>query len=332
MKLGLIIGRFQPLHSGHVAIIEQALEQNEKVLLLVGSAQKLPDYKNPFHVDLRIDLIEEVFEDRLDNLVIQGVNDYPTDAEWVADIIDRILELEDDPENVTLYTSEKDEEFYRGNFNCPVEVSDSGGLSATGIRAAMYRGNTNWMGKCPETVENFLSDFISSNEWERLRNEYQLCTTSREEATANHKWNNPIEPVVHACVVQNNKVLLVQRGGIRGHGQWALPGGFLDNHESTHTGALRELKEETGLDLAEVRAITIAQAVGENLNGISTRTLAVNYLFAVHNDEELELVAGDDAKALQWVDLADIVSGDFQLFYNHNDFVRQLAQGVKQND
>jgi cytidyltransferase-like protein len=41
MAVGVIIARIQPIHKGHLELIRQALNENENVLLLVGSADKL---------------------------------------------------------------------------------------------------------------------------------------------------------------------------------------------------------------------------------------------------------------------------------------------------
>lgn len=48
---------------------------------------------------------------------------------------------------------------------------------------------------------------------------------------------------------KNNKVLMGRRKGSHGTGTWAPPGGHLDFGESFETCALREVKEETGLDV-----------------------------------------------------------------------------------
>ena len=49
------------------------------------------------------------------------------------------------------------------------------------------------------------------------------------------------------------RVLLVQRGIEPYKGRWAFPGGFMKMDESAEEGALRELKEETGLEGAYIR-------------------------------------------------------------------------------
>lgn len=325
MKLGLVIGRFQPLHYGHVSLIEKALEQNDKVLVLVGSAGKLPDYKNPFSVDTRVKLLEDHFNE--EPLVVRGIKDYPSDSQWIEDVTSRVLTIQDNPSKVTLYTSEKDEEFYRINFLYDMVVKPSEGINATDLRADIYLGRP-WA-SVPKVTWELMENFIGGEEWDRLTREYFMCIEGKAEASSNHKYSNPIEPVVHAAVLQGTQILLVKRGGTRGNGQWALPGGFLDNTEGTRAGALRELKEETNVDLLNVeRATELNQCVEENLNGLSTRTLGINYLFAVHEDEELPIKAGDDAQEVQWFPIEDIMNGDFPLFYNHETVLRRLLAGV----
>ena len=131
-------------------------------------------------------------------------------------------------------------------------------------------------------------------------------------------------------VIQGGKVLLVKRSGVRGHGQWALPGGFIQHTETTRAGALRELQEETSLDLLnQPRAAEVAFAIEENMNGLSTRTIGFNYCYAVHPDETLDIVAGDDAQDVQWFSLEDVANGDMPLFYNHTTVVRRLLEEIK---
>lgn len=51
-KIGLIIGRFQPFHRGHLYLIKKALNHIESLIIAVGSAN-IYDEKNPFSFEDR---------------------------------------------------------------------------------------------------------------------------------------------------------------------------------------------------------------------------------------------------------------------------------------
>jgi ADP-ribose pyrophosphatase YjhB (NUDIX family) len=60
-------------------------------------------------------------------------------------------------------------------------------------------------------------------------------------------WENPVP--ASACIVfDNNKILLVKRSVEPQFGKWCLPGGFHEVDETIRESALRELREETGLE------------------------------------------------------------------------------------
>jgi cytidyltransferase-like protein len=62
MSVGVIIARIQPIHRGHLELIRQALNENEQVLLLVGSADKL-NKRNPIPIALRLQLANDAISE-----------------------------------------------------------------------------------------------------------------------------------------------------------------------------------------------------------------------------------------------------------------------------
>jgi len=56
---GLFIGRFQPFHKGHLATVKFALKKVEQLVIVVGSAQKSHEPRNPFTAGERIRMIKE---------------------------------------------------------------------------------------------------------------------------------------------------------------------------------------------------------------------------------------------------------------------------------
>lgn len=84
MSLWLFIWRFNPPHIWHTSIIDKALKENEKVLLLIWIWENRDD-RNP----LVFDEIKSIFDEKyknINNLNIDFIKDVPSDEEWVQKI------------------------------------------------------------------------------------------------------------------------------------------------------------------------------------------------------------------------------------------------------
>ena len=64
-RLGLVVGRFQIIHSGHEEIIRRAVELCETAGVFVGSSQESGTSKNPFTFEMRKDMLKDVFGDEI---------------------------------------------------------------------------------------------------------------------------------------------------------------------------------------------------------------------------------------------------------------------------
>lgn len=99
MRIGVILARFQPIHKGHVELIKKASSENDKVILLVGSADKL-DERNPIPIKTRMNLVREsLIESKLDktNISIYPLNDLTNESdnsyEWGFYIYAKVVRL-----------------------------------------------------------------------------------------------------------------------------------------------------------------------------------------------------------------------------------------------
>ncbi len=110
------------------------------------------------------------------------------------------------------------------------------------------------------------------------------------------QFRNPVPGVV-VLIEQEGTVLLGKRRGGFGAGKWGLPQEHIEYDEDFLTAAIREVKEETGLDV-EIRSII---NVVSNLLSPTLHTLAIVLLAGVAGGE---LCAGDDLEALAWVPLS----------------------------
>ena len=80
-RIGLVIGRFQPLHSGHISLIETAFRENDKVVICIGSAQKA----KPLSAEERRERIVEKLNFLRYNMrlyKIIALNDIGSDEKW----------------------------------------------------------------------------------------------------------------------------------------------------------------------------------------------------------------------------------------------------------
>ncbi len=59
--LGLIVGRFQMIHNGHMAMIDTALRLCERVGVFVGSSQEAGTVKNPFSYEMRERMLRTLY-------------------------------------------------------------------------------------------------------------------------------------------------------------------------------------------------------------------------------------------------------------------------------
>ena len=76
----------------------------------------------------------------------------------------------------------------------------------------------------------------------------------------------PDRPVVGVggVVIENGRALLIRRGTEPLLGQWSIPGGTLELGESLEAGVVRELKEETGLNVRIVEMIEVFDRIYED--------------------------------------------------------------------
>lgn len=99
---------------------------------------------------------------------------------------------------------------------------------------------------------------------------------------------------VDVVAVREGRVLLVRRGRAPFEGMWALPGGFVDRGELVEEAALRELREETGLEGSILGIVGVYSRPDRDPRG---HTVSVVYSVEAGTGDPM---GSDDAQEARW--------------------------------
>lgn len=107
---------------------------------------------------------------------------------------------------------------------------------------------------------------------------------------------------VGAVVVSEGRVLLVRRGKEPLKGHWTLPGGALELGETLLAGAVREVREETGLIVEAVELVELLDRIHQVEDRIQFHYVIADYLCRVTGGV---LQAASDADAVRWAERSE---------------------------
>ena len=118
-------------------------------------------------------------------------------------------------------------------------------------------------------------------------------------------YKYPHPAVTADCIVfhkedDNIQVLLIKRKNEPFKDSWAFPGGFINIDESAEDAAIRELKEETGLEVSGVMQL---KAYSNPERDPRERVITIAFI-AESNSKEVK--GGDDAKEARWFDISNL--------------------------
>ena len=129
-----------------------------------------------------------------------------------------------------------------------------------------------------------------------------------KDAKPKDKRRYPERPLVGvgALIIKGDRILLVQRAGQPLKGYWSIPGGLVDVGEKLNDAIIREVKEETGLDVKPLKVIEIFERILRDTKGAPEyHYVLIDYLCRVTGGE---LQAADDAAGVEWVRRKDLAA------------------------
>lgn len=342
------IGRFQPVHNAHLESIRRTLEKADRLLLFIGSANRVETVRNPWSFREREsflrDAICEYFgeplrserndlpdESILNRITFLPLRDYLyNDYKWLSEVYAKaVAHGAGEGENTLLVGCDKDDSSYylrmfpRWTLELIPYLYD---LDSTDIRRHLFEGETITGETVQPSTERFLNGWIGSAGSERLCEEYFYYRDYLK------SWESapytPIFTTVDALVIKSGCLLLIRRGFQPGKGLWALPGGFLNPDEHIIDSMVRELKEETRIrvpkgELREgVRDVRVFDHPRRSLRG---RIITHAHLVDLGIGPLPEVKAASDASGAHWVPLADVMQQESQFFEDHFDIIVNMV-------
>lgn len=331
LDFAVFIGRMRPLHLAHEFIINEALKRAQRLIILIGSANRPRSFMtSAFDAKEVLEMLELLYKHEMSTgrIVVRNLDDYIYDeAGWIKnteavvddairDVLSHEGHAKDSPKQyrVGLAGFGKDStSFYLERFPDwgSIQVGKQFALlSATDVRNSYFQ-------RCPQ-----LSDFsLNPKVIEYLRHfmhtdEFVYVVKEREAIEKNIRQYG-LGPFHAGDVILTwrRKVLLVTRKGAVGRGLLAFPGGMHNYGETLRACAHRELNEESSIfDLNP----GFEQEMMQHFSGYShfdspTRDprgqyISHSYHYALPDDFDamsLVIEPKDDAQDVGWKDEAD---------------------------
>ncbi|CCK73985.1 protein of unknown function [Pseudotevenvirus RB43] len=338
----VVIGRFQPFHNGHAAMVRKALEESETVYILLGSAYAYPNVLNPLTANERERMIfswlmtEYKYED-VCRVKFAHIPDYLYNEEkWKTSVRTAINETKGD--NIAIYGYEKDADSYWlkafGWTHVPVDPVkvDGKDLSATDLRPTIFLHKNGWDKKLsryvPPSTVSYINSWMMTDTFWRLYYEFEKWESELEKFK-----NYPYPEALNCCtgdnvVVCNNHLLVIRRKFAPGKGALALPGGHKNANETFLDCAIRELLEEVRIKVPEkvirgsIRNSMLFDHPKRSVH-FSKPTVAQYIKLEPNNDGSLPRIMGgsDDALDAFWMPLHEVVQRQGEFFDDHYQIV-----------
>jgi bifunctional NMN adenylyltransferase/nudix hydrolase len=340
-KVAVFIGRFQPFHNGHKHVIDTAFKTCNDVIVIVGSSNEPRTARNPFTFEERKAMIvNSFFKESIPNMggksisVCPSVNRFYNDTAWANDIRETVSKLTKKGDEIYLIGYKKDHtSFYLNMFpewkSIDVYPATDGRmlnpkiLNATDIREQFYKNYHNSFNALTD-VPSCVKDVVNGIPMAEIDN---VIAEHKHIQDYKKQWANaPYPPTfvtVDAVVTQAGHILMVRRGAQPGKGLLALPGGFINQYEGIKDACVRELIEETKIDLPKAAiygSIVDSHVFDSPYRSQRGRTITHAFHLELDSKRPLPKVKGsDDAEKAFWIPLNALMRD--KVFEDHSDII-----------
>lgn len=346
------IGRVQPPHKGHILTARTALAQANRLIVAIGSHNTPRDFKNPWTAPEREIMFRASLtaEENARTEFVYIENRLYSNSHWVRSVereVNRVVAGfnfikptigligngkgdKDTAEYVNMFPWEK--------VKMECVYVDGKPLHATHLREKLLAGQVDDIADSvtPETFK-LVKAFTATPEFANIREEYEEGV--KEEKKYSHPWKNNVSYTADSVVIQSGRVLMVKRGKHPGKGLWALPGGHVEPNETAYQASLRELTEETSIDVP--RKVLEGSLFFEKLFDHPDRSNRNRYLkkeartadvafgYKLADDRPIPgTKAGDDALETHFFTFEEIAQMRAIIFEDHADIIEDAIAAL----
>lgn len=322
-QVAIVIGRFQPVHNGHLSMIKQAMNRSDLTIIAIGSAACAPDIKNPWSVHDRVAMLSAGLGNEAHNKIKWvSVLDHPYDDNaWLKELKIKIKRLVNTDDIITLIGHQKDESMqYLKWFPDWLYLDvgqQQGGISATEVRESIFK-NSVIHNSLPEPVKKYLElNWMHTEEHVRLTQEY-VFVEKEHNRMEKHKT---ILSCADAVITRPGQVLTITRKNNHyGFGLRSLPGVVARTDERMLHAAIRAAYEKAGIVVREewMKKYTLFDKPDRSLAG---RRISHSFRFDVPEGWEHK----DQTKS-EWIDIADIAIYSEEFFEDHVAIIEEMIK------
>lgn len=133
----------------------------------------------------------------------------------------------------------------------------------------------------------------------------------------NHKYFNNPKVGVNVVVLKGDQVLFIKRANEPGKGKYDFPGGFVDYGEDGWQAAIREVKEEAGIEVKDL-------VILDSTNQLYEENITVCDIIFATTAWTGEIAVADDAASFAWLPIETINSTAFA--WNYPRLVEKLQE------
>lgn len=322
----VLLSSFEPFLNCHREAIGAALEQAPKLVVLVGSARAARTLRHPWTAQERVEMIRAglppAHHARVDIRLVADHLYSPTS--WQRELQEALADLAGAPARVLQIG------FAGGTPLLPgfhyAGIMQRPALAFLPLRGAALSDDADALADvAPPSTLACLRRWRGEDWFAMLQREYRYIADFRKSwAVAPYP---PTLVTTDALVLHEGHLLLIERAREPGKGLWALPGGFVEENETLLVSCLRELHEETGLDLrgrSDLVQRPLVRTYDAPHRSMRGRMITHVYRFDLHDAQRPPVAGGDDASHARWIPLAHVMRMESEIFEDHFHMVRDF--------